>query len=156
MMQPNDERRLRSNAGFTMLEMIAALALIALAVGIILPRFGASRQAMTLRSTAVELSSGLKNARAASRVTNADVVLLVDTSQRSYSAAGAVKPTKIPRDVALRFEVKAAEAEGTSRGGFRFRPDGTASGGNIVLRSGRDTATISVDWLTGAVTLNGR
>ncbi len=145
-----------SEAGFTLLEMIAAVALIALAVSVVMPRFSASRQALKLRATAVELSSSLKTTRAAALSANTDAVLVIDTARRNYSADGAVKLKQIPRDVALTFETPVAESADASHGGFRFHPDGTASGGRIGLRSGTDAASISVDWLTGAVTLNMR
>jgi general secretion pathway protein H len=65
-----------------------------------------------------------------------------------------VKTTAIPRDVALSFTAKAADSAGANRGGFRFRPDGTSSGGVIKLQSGANTAKVSIDWLTGAITLH--
>ena len=56
----------------------------------------------------------------------------------------------------MSFKAKVAETAVASHGGFSFRPDGTASGGEIKLQSGSDTAMIAIDWLTGAVTLNVR
>jgi general secretion pathway protein H len=149
-----DPHRHTTQAGFTLLEMIAALALIALAVGIIMPRLGLSRQAMALRETAVELASNLKLTRTASLTSNAETILIIDTGTRRYSAPGVVKSTAIPRDVGLSFTAKAADSTGAKRGGFRFRPDGTSSGGSITLRSGTNTAKVGVDWLTGAITLH--
>jgi general secretion pathway protein H len=143
-------------AGFTLLEMIAAVCLIALAFTLVMPRLGATRQAMKLRATAVELSSNLKITRASALRNNSDAVLVIDTANRKYATAGVVKSQQIPRDVALTFEAKAGEATGAAKGGIRFRPDGTASGGHIKLKSGTDAAVVSVDWLTGAVTLTMR
>jgi general secretion pathway protein H len=145
-----------TQAGFTLLEMIAALALIALAVGIIMPRLGLSRQAMGLRETAVELASNLNLTRTASLTSNVETVLIIDTTSRRYSAPGVVKATAFPRDVAFSFAAKAATSDGNKRGGFRFRPDGTSSGGAITLQSGANTASVSIDWLTGAITLHDR
>ena len=143
-------------AGFTLLEMIAALALVALAVSIVMPRLSASRQSLRLRTVAVEVASNMKIARSEAMKTNTDTVFVVDTTNRSYSAAGAVAQKQIPRDIAISFESQAAESSGPSRAGFRFRPDGTASGGSIKLQTGASTTAISVDWLTGAVTLRGQ
>jgi general secretion pathway protein H len=145
-----------NDAGFTLLEMIAATCLMALAAGLIMPRIGASRQTMRLRATTVELASNLKMTRAAALASNADAVLMVDIESRKYAAPGVVKPTQISKDISLRYEAEAVEQVNPSRAGFRFRPDGTASGGRIALQSGANVATISVDWLTGAVTLNVR
>ena len=155
MTHQTPEARTRE-AGFTLLEMIAAVTLIALAVSVVMPRIGVSRQTMKLRAAAVELSSSLKITRAAALATNTDAVLVIDTARRNYAASGAVKSKTIPREIGLTFETPVAESADTSHGGFRFRPDGTASGGRISLRSGADAASISIDWLTGAVTLTQR
>ncbi len=143
-------------AGFTLLEMILAVAIIALAVSIVMPRLGLNRQSMKLRATAVELASNLKITRAAALSRNDDAIFIIDIANRKYAAAGAVKAKQIPRDMALTFEAQAAESARASEGGFRFRPDGSSSGGRIKLKSGAEAAIISVDWLTGAVTLNIR
>jgi general secretion pathway protein H len=152
-MMPMDPRQNTSDAGFTLLEMIAALCLFAIAVGIVMPRLGVSRQAMALRQTAVELASNLKLTRTASLTSNAETVLVIDTAARRYSSPGVVKNTAIPRDVALSFTAKASASAGPAQGGFRFSPDGTASGGVITLQSGTNKAKVTVDWLTGAIAL---
>lgn len=146
----------RGDAGFTLLEMIAALALVALAVSLVMPRLSASRQSLRLRTLAVEMASNMKIARTEAMKTNTDTVFVLDTTNRSYSAAGAVPKKQIPREITVSFESQAAESNGPSRAGFRFRPDGTASGGSIKLQTGANTTAISVDWLTGAVTLRGQ
>ena len=151
----NPEQR-RGDAGFTLLEMIAALALVALAVSLVMPRLSASRQSLRLRTLAVEMASNMKIARTEAMKTNTDTVFVLDTTNRSYSAAGAVPKKQIPREITVSFESQAAESNGPSRAGFRFRPDGTASGGSIKLQTGANTTAISVDWLTGAVTLRGQ
>ncbi len=148
--------RRTGEAGFTLLEMIATLALVALAVSLVMPRLSASRQSMRLRAVAVEMASNMKIARAEALKTNTDAVFVLDTSNRTYAAAGAVASKQIPRDIAVSFESQAAESSSPSRAGFRFRPDGTASGGSIKLQAGPSVAAISVDWLTGAVTLRGQ
>lgn len=144
-----------SEAGFTLLELIAVLALLALATGLAMPRLSAARQNLKLKAAAVQLVSGLKLARAAALKSNQDQALVVDVKARRYWADGAVPPKSWPGDIAVAFEVAGAEAAGP-RGGFRFRPDGTASGGKLKLSSGTDAALINVDWLTGNIRLTWR
>ena len=117
-----------------------------------MPRLSAARQNLKLKATAVQIVSGLKIARAAALKSNEDQALVVDVKQRRYWAAGAVPPKALPGDVTVTFEVASTEASG-SRGQFRFRPDGTSSGGKLNLSSGAQAAEISVDWLTGNVRL---
>ena len=82
------------DAGFTLLEMIAAICMIALAVTLVMPRISASRQAMKLRSTAVQLASNIKITRAAAKTANIDTVFVINTASRTYAAAGAVNDWK--------------------------------------------------------------
>lgn len=139
--------------GFTLLEMIAVLAIVALATGLAMPRLSAMRQNLKVKSAAVQLVSGLKLTRAAAMRSNDDHALIVDTLRRRYWADGAVRAQALPRDVSLSFEGQDSGVGAPGTLSFRFRPDGTASGGKIKLGSGRQGAIISVDWLTGNIAL---
>ena len=139
--------------GFTLLEMIAVLAIVALAAGVAMPRLSALRQNLKVKSAAVQLVSSLKSTRAAAMRSNEDHALIVDTQRRRYWADGAVRPQALPSDLALAFEGQEAGAAGPGIESFRFRPDGTASGGRIKLGTGKQGAVIGVDWLTGNIAL---
>ena len=145
--QPHPEQ------GFTLLEMIAVLAILALATGLVMPRLSAMRQNLQVKSAAVQLVSGLKITRAAAMRSNDDHALIIDTQRRRYWADGAVRSQALPRDVSLAFEGQDSGSSAPGTLSFRFRPDGTASGGKIKLGSGRQGAVISVDWLTGNIAL---
>ncbi len=141
-------------SGFSLLEMIAALALLALAVGVVVPRLGPQRQSLTLRAVALQIASGMKQARSAALAHNSDTVFMLDVAARRFSVAGIAKPHAIPRDIAVSFETAEAALSSPSNGAFRFRPDGTATTGRIDLSSGQETAHVAVDWLTGAVSIS--
>lgn len=144
-----------TDAGFTLLEMLAVLALVALATGLVMPRLSVARQNLRVKAAAVQIVSGLKMARAAALTSNEERALVVDVKNRRYWAEGAVARKALPRDVAVTYEVPGEDA-GDHEGQFRFRPDGTASGGKLKLASATDTAEISIDWLTGNVRLSWR
>jgi general secretion pathway protein H len=38
-------------------------------------------------------------------------------------------------------------------GAITFAPDGSSSGGRVVLRAGANAVTVLVDWLTGRVSI---
>jgi general secretion pathway protein H len=57
----------------------------------------------------------------------------------------------LPRHFAMTLDIPTSEQVGANAGRVRFFPDGSASGGRIVLREGGRTATVSVSWLTGDV-----
>ena len=142
-----------ADQGFTLLEMIAVLAILALAAGLAMPRLSAMRQNLKVKSAAVQLVSSLKITRAAALASNDDHALIVDTQRRRYWADGAVRTQALPRDLSVAFEGQGGGPDSAGRASFLFRPDGTASGGKINIGSGRQGAVITVDWLTGSIAL---
>jgi general secretion pathway protein H len=51
--------------------------------------------------------------------------------------------------LAVELVIPGAEQVGSGVGLFRFYPDGSSSGGQIIFRQGGATAVVAVDWLTG-------
>jgi general secretion pathway protein H len=142
-------------AGFTLIELIAVLGILALAAGMVMPRLSAARQNLKLKAAAVQLVSNLKLTRAAALKSNEDRALVIDLGARRYWSEGAVAPKTLTRDINVSFNVRAGEVVGSAKS-FRFRPDGTASGGTVRLALGGEVALVAVDWLTGHVHLSWR
>ena len=51
----------------------------------------------------------------------------------------------------MALDLPAAERVSANAGRVRFFPDGSASGGKVVLREGGRIATVFVNWLNGDV-----
>lgn len=143
----------RASAGFTLLEMMVALALVALVVAVALPRTRGTREAVLVDRAAVELSGALKTVRAAALRTSAEQALVLDLAARRYWSDGALKARTLPRGVSVAFEGGRGGAVAGDRALVSFHPDGSASGGRFRLKRGRSTASVEVDWLTGETRL---
>lgn len=155
-MNQHTKQQLAREAGFTLLEVLAALTILAMTAALVMPRLASSRQDLAVQVAALELVSSLKATRAAAMATSREQALVLDASARKYFAQGTVAPRSIPPAVAVTFQLRApADAKG-NWAVIRFFPDGSASGGDILLRSGNAKAGISVDWLTGRSTLTGQ
>ncbi|HEX5998251.1 MAG TPA: GspH/FimT family pseudopilin [Hyphomicrobiaceae bacterium] len=139
--------------GFTLLELLVVLGLLALALAIVAPSLGRARLGVMVRSTAYELAANLRASRAAARSTSIEHVLTIDLAQRLYWAEGVVGQRRLPHGVAVDVTVPQSERITASAGRIRFFPDGSASGARLVLHDGRSTTSIVVDWLTGDVRL---
>ncbi|MGE0022401.1 MAG: GspH/FimT family pseudopilin [Hyphomicrobium sp.] len=139
-----------ANAGFTVFELLVMLAVLAASAMIVAPRALATRDAIRVDAAAHALAALLVKARADSiaRSTPSDVVL--EPRLAGYMAHQHAAMRRIGSGIAMRTLGFAPEASGV-RVRVRFRPDGTATGGTIVLRNARSAASIAVDWLTGAV-----
>jgi general secretion pathway protein H len=139
-------------AGFTLLEMLIVVALLALATAVAMPTFMRPSDGVQLQATTRKLVNALRLTRAMAIARNAEIALTIDVDKRTFSSA-AIRPQSFSPDMAA--ELTFAEPERTTRstGGFRFFPDGSSSGGDVRLRLHGREARICVNWLTGEAQL---
>jgi general secretion pathway protein H len=141
----------QTELGFTLLELIIALGIMALGVAVAFPYFDASRAGYQLRATAYEIATQLRDARAAAQARNADQAFIIDIgNRRTWLEGQAARRSFSPR-LAVDVEVPVAEQLGANLVRVRFFADGSASGGKLVLREGARRAIVTVNWLTGDV-----
>lgn len=134
-------------AGFTLLELLAVMALLALAVGMVTVSASRSLETARLRAFLIKTEAALIEARSAAIRSAQEQVLTIDTDRRSVGAIA------MPRGVDLTAEVAEAERHG-GQAGIRFYPAGTSSGGRLTVRAEGSTYEIRVNWLTGHATLH--
>jgi len=139
--------------GFTLLELVVVIALLALAAAVVIPALSGTRSGIASRGAAYVLAADLRDVRAAARAANVARALTVDVSRRRYWAEGVVASRSLPPGVAIDVTVPRSERVGRGAARVRFFPDGSASGARFVVRDGRWRAAISVDWLKGDVRL---
>jgi general secretion pathway protein H len=119
-----------AESGFTLLELLVVLAVIGLIAGLAAPRFSALAQP-SLRQVATDIALELRATR-----------LQALRSGRVVELAPAALAARLPASVSL----AAAPAAP-----LVFYPDGRSSGGRWQVADGSSTATLEIDWLTGAV-----
>jgi general secretion pathway protein H len=144
---------MRRTAGFTLLEVIVALVIGAIAYAIILGVPGRGTSAADLKASARSLASGLRTAQTTAMATRRDALLTVDLESHEFEVPGALKPRKLPGKVDLKLFTAQSEVTSDKRGSIRFYPDGSSTGGRITVSSGERKYMVDVDWLTGRVTI---
>src|SRR5262249_6256432 len=129
-----------SDAGFTLLELLVVLGIMALALAIAVPSLSRSHQHLVLRATAYELATYLRSARATAQSSNAEHTITLDVDRRLYWGQGVVGTRPLPDGT----EVSVPDSERVDRSvrRVRFFPDGGTSGAKIVLRDDQGLATI--------------
>ncbi|WP_336489831.1 GspH/FimT family pseudopilin [Methylobacterium nigriterrae] len=136
--------------GFVLLELIIALALIGLLIGVALPHAVFRGGTADLRAAAAEIAALLRADRNAALRYGQPVTAIVDFMGHRVRSGGAGGEVAIPAEIALR-----VSSEG--RAGIRFYPDGTASGGEIFLArvatGANDLLAVRIDRVTAAVTI---
>ncbi len=138
-------------AGFTLLELLVAIAVAALVLTVVPPMLSRGYETMAYRAAVRELVAGLKGARRAAMETGRSVAFVVDTAARRFGVDGALTG-ELPPAVQVRLTVADREIDSSERGAIRFYPDGGATGGSIqLLRSGGGGVRLRVDWLLGTV-----
>jgi general secretion pathway protein H len=126
----------RDDAGFTLIELIVALGIMALGVAVAFPYFQGTRAGYQLRASAYEIAGQLRDARATAQARNIDQAVILDVGNRRMWLDGSeVRRALSPRMI-VDVEVPAAEQLAASVVRMRFFADGSASGGKVVLRDG--------------------
>jgi general secretion pathway protein H len=142
---------IRADEGFTLVEMLVVLAIVATATAIAVPLLRPPSPSLELRRAALDLASDLRIARATALKENSTAIVDVDVATSTWQAAGAGAVRRTPPGATLRLSVPPAELTGTQSGRIRFRADGSSTGGTIELtRSGFATA-VAVEPFTGGV-----
>ena len=136
-------------AGFTLIEVLIAFAIVGASVVIAIPLLGTGASQQLLRSTASQLASGARLTRAAAVGGAGERALVLDLERRQWRIDGIAPPAAIPSRLTLEVSVPESERSGPAERRIRFLPSGGSSGGTIVLRDGSRQAVVVVDWLTG-------
>jgi general secretion pathway protein H len=139
----------RMVGGFTSLELLVVLGILALATIIVMPLGGQRHPSMSLRSAAFDLAAHLRATRAAAIRNNVEKSLTIDVAARQYGVNGQEARHRLPDQADVEVVIPGTEQIGSAAGRFRFYPDGSASGGRIIFRQGSATVLVVVDWLTG-------
>jgi general secretion pathway protein H len=137
--------------GFTLMELLAVLVVLAVVMGAAATRIGFGRASDTLQSTAYEIAARCRAARTAAIRDGGDRTVEIDLANRRVHAGG--KSVSIPGTIAIRADISAAEQLSPSVAGIRFHANGSSSGGMLTLEAGSRAYAVRVNWFTGRVTV---
>lgn len=140
----------RRGRGFTLLELLAVLVILALIMAVAGPSLNRS-SATELKASARGLAVGLRWARNVAMTKNQPAALSVDVEQRQFQIPGEKRVREIPSNIKITLFTARSEVQTQERGTIRFYPDGSSTGGRITLATDKLTYLIDVDWLTGKV-----
>lgn len=142
--------------GVTLLELLVTLAIVGSVMVLSVPLVTGGTDTARLRSAARELSTVLRHARAQAIARQQETRVRFDLDRRLYTASGTGRFH--PLDEALDIRLLSADFRGLDRrvGELRFWPDGSASGGEVLLAGGGRAYAVSVQWLTGRVSIRER
>jgi general secretion pathway protein H len=143
-------RRKRAQRGFTLLEIILVMVIIAVASVLAAAAMGGGFRGMQLGASARQVASNLRFTRAQAIATGQVQRFEIDPHAHAWRAPKA-RHGDIPAKLGIAF-IGAREVQARPGiGAIAFFPDGASTGGRITLTSGKASWTVDVAWLTGQV-----
>ena len=140
-----------SDGGFTLLEMVCVIALVAMIAAVLLPFLPRHTSRSRLQAYALEAATLLKADRYTAIRRRADVSTLVDAPSRAIRSGATSQIVRIPDDVRFDALLPQTCRQRAALSSISFFADGMSCGGSIAL-SRLDTAyEIRVNWLTGRI-----
>ncbi len=137
--------------GFTLIELVLVLFIVALVAGLVLPAVGRGVETLQLRAQVATFSAFLRFAReqAITKREAQEVTIKPDAHLLILRAVGSDSP-RATRKLSPRISIS---ADGSSEASITFSPRGISAGGSFRLTAPDGRAyRVSVDPLTGRVT----
>lgn len=134
-----------SSRGFTLLEMLVVIVLMSIGIGLVGFGLAQGLHSTRERQVVVQMVQALRTTRSAAIISGQTREVKFDLRQRTFQAPGQ-RIGQWPAEMGVQLNT-AANLDSA----FAFHPDGSSSGGNLVLFHGERNWRIDVGWLTGSV-----
>ena len=134
-----------ASRGFTLLEMLVVIVLMSIGMGVV--GFGLHKglQQAADRQLLGQMVQALRTTRSAAIISGQPRETTFDLAHRVFTAPGK-RAQQWPAEVGV--QLNTAADLGAA---FAFYPDGSSSGGNLLVFQGERRWRIDVGWLTGSV-----
>ena len=132
--------------GFTLLELLVTLFLVALALALVAPALGRTSDTVRARAEVAGFSAVLRHAREQAITTRQAHTVVVDPAAHRLTITTGDDEVRRARALPTRLAVEAVSRDALT---VRFEPHGASSGGEFRLTSGGVTFRVTVDPVTG-------
>ena len=139
------------DAGFTLLEVVCVVAILAMLAAIIVPALPRGTSRSRLESYAIETAALLKADRNAAMRRRAQIVTEVNAMARSVRSGANGRTVQLPADVGFDALLAAQCNQRAAGATIRFFASGMSCGGVIALTRLGVGYEVRVNWLTGGV-----
>jgi general secretion pathway protein H len=142
-----------AQAGFTLLEIVCVVAIVALLAAVILPAIPRGTSYARLEAYAIETATLLKQDRYAAMRRRARVVTEINAPARMVRSGVTGHALQLPNDIAVEALLARRCDQRAAGRSIDFFPSGRSCGGTIELTRLGKGFQIRVNWLTGGVEL---
>jgi prepilin-type N-terminal cleavage/methylation domain-containing protein len=134
--------------GFTLLELIVTLVVLAVAVGLVAPTIGRSTETLRTRAEVAGFSATFRHAREQAITTRQPYTVAVNPTNRLLTVTTGEDEVRWTRTLSSRIEIRAETPTALT---VHFEPQGTSSGGDFHVSSGKISYRVTIDPVTGRV-----
>ncbi|MCP3868261.1 MAG: type II secretion system protein GspH [Gammaproteobacteria bacterium] len=149
----NQPRLRNKTTGFSLFELLIVLTLLVAAVSLVPAYLSKGVSTAELKSSVRQITAGLNLTRSEAISHNSARVFRLDVERREFSTARDKSTNALPKALNLKLKTAESEQETEDRGGIRFFPDGSSTGGEIRVATGTREFAVNVNWITGKVTV---
>ncbi len=140
--------------GFTLLELMVALAVAALTLAVVPLAVERLFDGTQYRATVRDMMVTLRSARHTAMSSGKATVFRVDLNAHRYGLGERLDKT-LPEGLSVSLEVAADALSGQGIGSIHFYPDGSSTGGSVLVTRGADAGVrLRVGWLLGRISLH--
>jgi general secretion pathway protein H len=140
----------RQEEGFTLIEMVCVVAVLAIVAAIAMPWMPRGTSRAALESYAVQTATLLKTDRNAALRRHTVIATEVNARSRSVRSGASGRIVQVPSDVAVE-ALLTARCNGSAAPQIQFFPSGMSCGGVIAMSRAGIGYQIRVNWLTGGI-----
>jgi general secretion pathway protein H len=149
-------RGAESEAGFTLLEMVCVIAIVAMLAAVLMPNLSRGTSRPRLEGYAIETAALLKSDRTAAMVRQTAVTARIDAPARLFRAGASDRTLQVADDVDVAANLPARCNERPAGGTITFFATGMSCGGTIILSRLGAGYEVRVNWLTGGIEIAPR
>jgi general secretion pathway protein H len=136
--------------GFSLVEVIVVMLLLALVASVIAINVSRSLKSTQVRAVSRDLVAAMKYTRGQAIAKGKPKSIEFDLQNKTYQAPGRPR-VSIPEGMELGLYTADSEIVDDDHAGIRFFSDGSSTGGRITLRYKDREWRINVNWLTGEI-----
>jgi len=136
--------------GFSLIELLVVMVLVVGLFGLVGTSISRSVGGAELRNEVREIIAGLRHTRGQAIIRRTETVFRADADGLTWQAAGNAEQ-KLPAGLDITLTTARSEMTGENAGGIRFFPDGSSTGGSVLLSVDERKWYVTVGWLTGEI-----